>query len=156
MSDKSRKNILEYQNLKEKFLNNSSKQNPEQKSILMTDESTGIKYTGILESSKKDYVDNDKFIKMFTGTFFENWCKLSRNGFLVLGWIMNNLKPCYDHIEVSTKKIMEDTGISKRDYVAKGMKELCETGFITKYKKGVYLINVEWFFNGDRRVLFDD
>lgn len=156
MSDKSRKNILKYQNLKEKFLNNSSKQNPEQKSILMTDESTGIKYTGILESSKKDYVDNDKFIKMFTGAFFENWCKLSRNGFLVLGWIMNNLKPCYDHIEVSTKVVTKDLELSNTDCVTYALKELCEVGFIKRHKRGVYLINVEWFFNGDRRVLFDD
>lgn len=153
---KSTNKISNHQILKEKIKVMSERNNKKKKlSVTITDGDNVQSITGYTEDEK--LFDSERFVKIFTHNISEETIySLSIGAFRALFWIMSNIKKDYDYIEIPLQKMADKISKGHKSFAANAIKELCETGFIAKHKRGVYLINVEWFFNGDRRVLFDD
>jgi hypothetical protein len=132
---------------------------------------------GLKEVKAKKRIDRGEFVSHDTGeTFRASWWEeagvkqvdsrlflkvykvglvvlshLSYPGLLVLIEIMNRLKPHSDKVELKQKEVVRKYKNLRGAGYYKGMCELLEYGVIAKSKEqGVFFINTNMFFNGDR------
>lgn len=95
--------------------------------------------------------EKDPFIKVYTQTKIRNIYKLLNPiSCKIVLYIQLNLKKKTDYIELNTESVMEFTNIDSKTTYYKYIQELIENAVIAKYKNGMYWINPELIFNGDR------
>lgn len=73
----------------------------------------------------------------------------------VLMYIYHNIKTNEDTIDLPSKKLCNDMGISIATYY-RGIRELIDIAVITKKEKQIYWINPHYVFKGDRIKFYAD
>ena len=72
----------------------------------------------------------------------------------ILFYILLNIQPNEDYIDLSLKKLTKKVKLSRSLYYT-SIPELKDSGLIAVKGKGVYWINGQIIFNGDRKKFFE-
>jgi hypothetical protein len=100
-------------------------------------------------------VDNEAFVKSFMA-FYSILKDLSSPAIKVLCYIGENIKGNKDEIKLPYKEVAEYCGYKSKKAFYQGVNELLLKEVIIKKKVGVYYINPNVFFRGDRKKLKTD
>ena len=115
--------------------------------------STGeVKEIATIYKSRND-VDKKPYMKVFKD-FYKNKKYLTREACTTLDYIMSILKPHEDFIFLPVTETMEALGFKSKMSLYNGINNLIEYEYISKATISTkYWINVDMFFNGDRKRL---
>lgn len=129
--------------------------------IDLTNSSTGeiIQMNNRTIFYKKQYVDNDTFIKFYTDGI-KRWFDLSHGAYKVFGYFINELQktPNSDIVHFSLQDCMDMCGYRTHPMVYKALTELIQKEFICKSSKYklAFFINPRNIYNGGRISIYED
>lgn len=123
--------------------------------LIDTDTGEVVQHTNAIYTRK--YVDTQQFVKLYTGNvqiFFE----LGKTGAKVFQYILEMcVKINKDQILINIQEAIEHTGYSTKASIYEGLADLCDKKILHRSEQnGVYFINPQIVFNGDRMVVLNE
>lgn len=122
---------------------------PEKKMVVNTGET--FEMATVYERAQK-VLDQAKFIKIFPSGI-KMLPTLGKSGMALFCYILNNVKPGKFEVDLSHKDVFKSYPSLTVDRYYVALRELLHSGFIARKDTygPIYFINVNYFFNGDRR-----
>jgi len=108
---------------------------------------------------RKEYVDNDKFVKIFQRNIKEMF-SLTHPGIKVFGFFLDQMQKAEkdtDFVYFDLQACMEFCEYSTHRQVYLGLTELIKKGFVAKTERHPFFyINPDYSFNGKRIIVFEE
>lgn len=108
------------------------------------------------EGKKSSIIDDQIYIKIF-GSSLKNLVALSEPGFKVMLYVMMNIRPKTERVEILPALAVKKLNYKTTKSVYDGISNLIENDVIARSEfSNLYWINPTIFYNGSRRHLFKE